>query len=72
MNLGLGVKSTVGFVLLLNISLGLGAWTMRHTNSTLGTMFLLFQAVLIFILVVILMLMGREITGKKDKKRLFP
>ncbi|MCK5582827.1 MAG: undecaprenyl/decaprenyl-phosphate alpha-N-acetylglucosaminyl 1-phosphate transferase [Elusimicrobiales bacterium] len=72
MNLGLGVKSTVGFILLLNICLGLGAWTMRHTNSTLGTMFLLFQAVLIFIIVVILMLMGREVTGKKDKKRLFP
>ncbi len=72
MNLGLGVKSTVGFILLLNICLGFSAWTMRHTNSTVGTMFLLFQAILIFIIVVILMLMGREITGKKDKKRMFP
>ncbi len=72
MNLGLGVKSTVGFILLLNICLGLSAWTMRHTNSTIGTMFLLFQAILIFIIVVILMLMGREITGQKDKKRMFP
>jgi UDP-GlcNAc:undecaprenyl-phosphate/decaprenyl-phosphate GlcNAc-1-phosphate transferase len=72
MNLGLGVKSTVGFILLLNICLGLSAWTMRHTDSTLGTVFLLFQAVLIFIVVVILMLMGREVTGKKNKKRMFP
>lgn len=74
MNLGLGVKSTVGFILILNVCLGLGAWTMRHTNSTIGTFFLIFQSVLIFIIVVILMLLGREVTDAKGrpKRRIFP
>ncbi|MCG2725538.1 MAG: undecaprenyl/decaprenyl-phosphate alpha-N-acetylglucosaminyl 1-phosphate transferase [Elusimicrobia bacterium] len=72
MNLGFGVKSTVGFIFLLNICLGLSAWTMRYTNSTLGTIFLLLQAVLVFILVVMLMLIGRKLTGDRDKRKIFP
>jgi UDP-GlcNAc:undecaprenyl-phosphate GlcNAc-1-phosphate transferase len=62
MKLGLGVEQTVGFIVLLNVCLGLGAWTIRHTVSTLGTALLLSQSVLIFLIVVVLMLLGREIS----------
>jgi len=66
MKLGLGVEQTVGFIVLLNICLGLGAWTIRHTASTAGTWLLLAQSVLIFLIVVVLMLLGRELTtGEK-------
>lgn len=65
MKLGLGVRQTVGFIVLLNICLGLGAWTIRHTVSRLGTVLLLTQSVLIFLIVVILMLLGRETTPAK-------
>lgn len=60
MKLGLGVRGTVAFILLLNVCLGLGAWTMRHTTSTVGTWFLTLQSVMIFAIVVVLMLLGRE------------
>lgn len=67
MKLGLSVPQTVGFVVLLNICLGLGAWTIRHTASTAGTWLLLSQSVLIFLIVVVLMLLGRELTtGEKS------
>lgn len=62
MKLGLSVEQTVGFIVLLNVCLGLGAWTIRHTVSTLGTWLLLVQSVLIFLIVVVLMLLGREIS----------
>ncbi|OGR68352.1 MAG: hypothetical protein A2081_02035 [Elusimicrobia bacterium GWC2_61_19] len=66
MKLGLDVEQTVGFIVLLNICLGLGAWTIRHTASTLGTWLLLAQSVMIFLVVVVLMVLGREVTpGKK-------
>ncbi len=69
MKLGLGVEATVGFIVLLNVCLGLGAWTIRHTASTLGTWLLLAQSLLIFVIVVVLMLLGRERTpdGNKGK-----
>ncbi|OGS12041.1 MAG: hypothetical protein A2234_09900 [Elusimicrobia bacterium RIFOXYA2_FULL_58_8] len=60
--LGLSVEQTVGFIVLLNICLGLGAWTIRHTASYFGTWLLLAQSVLIFLVVVVLMLLGREKT----------
>lgn len=62
MKLGLSVKGTVAFILLLNVCLGLGAWTMRHTASTLGTWLLTAQSVMIFAIVVVLMLLGRQMT----------
>ncbi len=68
MKLGLGVEQTVGFIVLLNICLGLGAWTIRHTASTLGTWLLLAQSVLIFLIVVVLMLLGREYVPVKEPK----
>ncbi|OGS57694.1 MAG: hypothetical protein A3J79_07030 [Elusimicrobia bacterium RIFOXYB2_FULL_62_6] len=68
MKLGFSVKGTVVFILVLNVCLGLGAWTMRHTASTLGTWFLTLQSVLIFAIVVALMLLGREETGKAEIK----
>lgn len=68
MTLGLGVEQTVGFIILLNICLGLGAWTIRYTVSTVGTWLLLTQSVLIFLIVVVLMLLGREtVPAAKEK-----
>jgi UDP-GlcNAc:undecaprenyl-phosphate GlcNAc-1-phosphate transferase len=60
--LGFGVRQTVGFILLLNVCLGMGAWSIRHTISALDTWLLLFQSVLIFLIVVALMLLGREVS----------
>jgi len=57
----------VGFIVLLNICLGLGAWNIRHTASIAGTWLLLVQSVLIFMLVISLMILGREITPEKEK-----
>ncbi|HBA60939.1 MAG TPA: hypothetical protein DCZ92_08980 [Elusimicrobia bacterium] len=68
MKLGLTVEQTVSFIMLLNICLGLGAWTIRHAASTLGTWLLLTQSVLIFLIVVALMLLGRELTGDEGKQ----
>jgi UDP-GlcNAc:undecaprenyl-phosphate GlcNAc-1-phosphate transferase len=69
MKLGLDVEQTVGFIVLLNICLGLGAWTIRHTASTLGTWLLLAQSITIFLVVVVLMVLGRELTGEKKAAR---
>ncbi len=68
MKLGLSVEHTVGFIVLLNVCLGLGAWTIRHTASTLGTWLLLTQSVLIFLVVMALMLLGRERTPEGSDK----
>jgi UDP-GlcNAc:undecaprenyl-phosphate GlcNAc-1-phosphate transferase len=62
MKLGMGVQQTVGFIVLLNVCIGLGAWTIRHSVSKFGTVLLLSQSVLIFLVVVALMLLGREIS----------
>jgi UDP-GlcNAc:undecaprenyl-phosphate GlcNAc-1-phosphate transferase len=67
MKLGLSVEQTVAFIVMLNFCLGLGAWTIRHTVSRLGTVLLLTQSVLIFLIVVVLMLLGRESVPQKDK-----
>ncbi|MBI5743712.1 MAG: undecaprenyl/decaprenyl-phosphate alpha-N-acetylglucosaminyl 1-phosphate transferase [Elusimicrobia bacterium] len=69
MKLGLSVEQTVGFIVLLNVCLGLGAWTIRHTGSTLGTWLLLAQSILIFLVVVVLMLLGRDLTPEKESRR---
>ncbi|HOW28304.1 MAG TPA: MraY family glycosyltransferase [Elusimicrobiota bacterium] len=60
MHLGLDEKRTVGFILIVNLCLGLGAVVIRNTANPLGAGLLLFQAVLIFIMIVILMLLGRQ------------
>jgi len=62
LKLGFSVEQAVGFVVLLNICLGLGAWAIRHTSGNTGTLMLLTQSVLIFLVVVALMLVGRETT----------
>ncbi|OGS05955.1 MAG: hypothetical protein A3J70_13630 [Elusimicrobia bacterium RIFCSPHIGHO2_02_FULL_61_10] len=69
MKLGMNVQQTVGFIVVLNICLGLGAWNIRHTASTTGTWLLLAQSVLIFLIVVALMILGREVTPEKDKAK---
>lgn len=69
MKLGMNVQQTVGFIVVLNICLGLGAWNIRHTASTTGTWLLLAQSVLIFLIVVDLMILGREVTAEKDSSK---
>ncbi len=68
MHLGLRVEHTVGFIVLLNVCLGLGAWTMRRTVTSVGTWLLLAQSVIIFVIVVVLMVLGRELTDNKAVK----
>lgn len=65
MCLGLRVEYTVGFIVLLNVCLGLGAWTMRRTVTSVGTWLLLAQSVIIFVIVVVLMVLGRELTDNR-------
>jgi hypothetical protein len=52
---------------LLNICLGLGAWTMRRTVTSVGTWLLLTQSVLILMIVAVLMRLGREHAGGERK-----
>ena len=61
LKLGLSVPKSVGFIILLNICLGLGALIIRETGAR-GSLILLFQALVIFLIVVILMLSGRTLT----------
>lgn len=62
LKLGFTVEQAVGFVVLLNVCLGLGAWAARHSDSLAGIAMLLLQSVLILLVVVALMLVGRERT----------
>lgn len=60
MHLGMSEKQTVGFILMVNLSLGLASITIRHAATPLGAALLLFQAFLIFLMIVSLMLLGRQ------------
>lgn len=62
MKLGLSAPGAVQFILLTNLCIGLGALVIRHTYSRLASALLLAQTFLLFVLIVILMLLGREIT----------
>jgi UDP-GlcNAc:undecaprenyl-phosphate GlcNAc-1-phosphate transferase len=68
MHLGLGVEQTVGFIVLLNVCLGLGAWTMRRTVTSVGTWLLLAQSVIVLLIVVVLMRLGRDIVDTREHK----
>lgn len=61
LKLGLSVRQSVRFIILLNLCLGLGALIIRQTGSQ-GSFILLLQATIIFVIVVLLMLSGRTIT----------
>ncbi len=61
-------------MVLLNVCIGLGAWTIRRAHFTLGIWLLLFQSVLIFLIVVVLMLLGaRSLRKRKNnhERRLY-
>jgi len=62
MNMGFSDKSSLIFVLLLNLAIGLGAITIRFAGNT-GANLLLIQTILIFVIVVLLMLSGRKIVS---------
>jgi UDP-GlcNAc:undecaprenyl-phosphate GlcNAc-1-phosphate transferase len=59
--IGLSVKGSVWFIILVNMALGLGALIIRDTG-TKGSYILLLQAFSILIIIVVLMLVGRERT----------
>jgi len=69
-HLGLNVKESVGFIILVNICLGLGAWTMHYTKSRLGTGLLLLQSLLIFCIIVVLMLLGRDVKDENPSLKI--
>jgi len=59
MKLGLDVPKSVGFIILVNLCLGLSALIIRSAGAV-GSILLLIQACGIFTIVVVLMLLGRE------------
>lgn len=61
MNLGLNVPQTVGFILMVNLSLGLASVTVRQMATPIGALLLMCQALLIFLMIVVLMLLGRRL-----------
>ncbi len=60
MKLGMTEKQAVGFILLVNLCLGLASITIRYAADPLGAGLLLFQAFLIFLIITALMLLGRQ------------
>jgi UDP-GlcNAc:undecaprenyl-phosphate GlcNAc-1-phosphate transferase len=60
--LGLGVKQAVYFICTVSMILGLSAWSIHYTRSRFVTLCLLSQSILIFLIIVFLMLRGRELT----------
>jgi len=65
LHLGLTVPTAAAFIILVNIILGLGAWTMHYTATAFGTILLLMQSVLILCIIAFLMLVGRDIKSSK-------
>ena len=63
MNLGMTAPGAVRFILLVNLCFGMSAIANRHTASRLVSALLLAQAFLIFAVIVVLMLLGRELTS---------
>jgi UDP-GlcNAc:undecaprenyl-phosphate GlcNAc-1-phosphate transferase len=59
MNLGFSEQQTVLFIWTLNLCLGLGATVIRD-SGTRGSIAILLQSVIIFFIIVVLMLAGRE------------
>ncbi len=67
MHLGLSQVQTVLFIWMLNLCLGLGALVIRDTGIR-GSMLLLIQSVIIFVIVIVLMILGKDATNKPDIK----
>ena len=63
LHLGLGTQQTVFFICTINTILGLAAWSMHYTKSTLSSVLLVAQSGLIFLVIVFLMLLGRDVKG---------
>jgi len=60
LHLGATEVQTVGFILAVNLCLGLASITIRHAATPFGAGVLLFQSFLIFLMIVFLMLLGRN------------
>ncbi|MFA5162486.1 MAG: MraY family glycosyltransferase [Elusimicrobiales bacterium] len=62
-HLGMTVPQAASFIIIVNVMLGLGAWTMHYTGTSLGTVLLVAQSALIFGVIAVLMILGRN-TGE--------
>ena len=62
MKLGMTAPGAVRFILLVNLCVGLGAVAINHTHSRLVSALLLAQTFLFFLVIVVLMLLGRELS----------
>ena len=60
-NLGFGEKGAVVFIYIISIVLGLSALVLEHARTSYPVLILMVQAVLIFISISILMLVGRKV-----------
>ena len=67
MHLGLKDVQTVIFILFINLCIGLGALVLREAG-TKGSLLLLLQSTVIFLIITILMLLGKERTNEKTDK----
>lgn len=65
-HLGMNEAQTVGFILMVNLCLGLASVTIRHAATPFGASILLFQSFLIFMIIVALMLLGRQISDSAE------
>ena len=65
--LGLSAKQTVFFIYFLTASLGMSALVLKN-GSVIDALLLLFQAVTIYLIIVILMLRGKKDEGRNRRK----
>ncbi|HCJ66597.1 MAG TPA: hypothetical protein DHV62_04545, partial [Elusimicrobia bacterium] len=66
-HLGLTEKEAVIFIYALTLALGLGAVVLRN-GKTLDSFLLLIQATIIFLIVTVLMIVGRKEVSEKEKQ----
>lgn len=66
-HLGLTEKETVIFIYALSLALGLGAVVLR-SGKTLDSFLLLIQATIIFLIITVLMIVGRKEVSEKEKQ----
>lgn len=68
MNIGFKEEQAVLFIYLICVILGLSALVLEHIKASYPVIVLIFQAVLIFIVIIILMLVGRRISDQNRRK----
>jgi len=64
MRLGMTVPEAVGFILMVNLALGLGALVIYFSGNALVPFLLLVQTSIVFTIIVVLMLLGRQFSRR--------